>query len=266
MLRVMDLSLSEFSDICIQVKCRQGDPDNVSWTISKKEIDSNSVIICVSILEKIDESQDEYNLVIVGFIPTRLIEVKNNISIGIHDILYINGLMFCLSKLKLGSRQEYLCENDSEILEDNMIWGHALEKLNKLSKALLTEHATLGFINRQEAKILIRKDSILRLIQSKIPDLEWAFEAVLNRKVQVTVEVLTTAFAEKLILKWMQLYFKSRMESDMKQVLRNEPSSNAVAQECRNALDLPCEASTFDIAWRNAAAAMSQEQESKRSR
>jgi DNA sulfur modification protein DndB len=65
--------------------------------------------------------------------------------------------------------------------------------------------------------------------------------------------------AEGLVLDWMREHFKGWDISDIEQTLADAPDSNTTAMECSTALDLHCEASTFNIAWSNAAAALKRE-------
>jgi hypothetical protein len=191
----VDLYLSQFPHICLQVKCRQGNPQDVEWIVSKEEIKANSAIVFVSILEKIDESQDEYNLVIVGFIPTQLIEIQAiDKKISIRDMLYINGLTHYLNKVISKSKPE---STDNQFLatdETERVWHLALEKLNRPSRALLADHGILKDVNLSlsEAKIYYSKTSLVRIIQSKLPDLENAFEDIFGKKISISLWDLNT--------------------------------------------------------------------------
>lgn len=186
----VDLYLSEFPDICLQVKCRQGKPQDVEWIVSKEEVEANCVIVFVSILEKIDESQDEYNLIIVGFTPTQLIDIQGrDKKIGIRDLLYINGLTHYLNKVtsKLkpeNSDNQYLATDETE-----RIWKLALERLNKPSRALLERHAILKDVNisLSEANVYCENASLARLMLSKLPDLENAFKYIFGRKFSISL-------------------------------------------------------------------------------
>lgn len=69
-------------------------------------------------------------------------------------------------------------------------WQQLLQSLNLPSRALLKEHGQLLFWQGREVRIGIRK-TLLRLAQGKVQELEETFEKCFNRKVKVTLKVLT---------------------------------------------------------------------------
>jgi DNA polymerase III subunit gamma/tau len=71
------------------------------------------------------------------------------------------------------------------------IWQQLLGNLNRLSQALLSEHAQLISFRGREAQIGIRNSSLARIAQSKLPDVEAAFLKVFNRKVSVSLQIIT---------------------------------------------------------------------------
>jgi DNA polymerase III subunit gamma/tau len=71
------------------------------------------------------------------------------------------------------------------------IWQQLLGNLNRLSQALLSEHAQLISFRGREAQIGIRNSSLARIAQSKLPDVEAAFLKVFNRKVGVSLQIIT---------------------------------------------------------------------------
>jgi DNA sulfur modification protein DndB len=71
--------------------------------------------------------------------------------------------------------------------------------------------------------------------------------------------MLLVEVAEAQILDWMREHFKSWDIADIEQSLADAPDINTTAKECSMALDLHCEASTFNIAWSHAAAALKRE-------
>lgn len=74
--------------------------DDITWSISKKEIDRNQVLICVLILNWIEVEQIEgnsYDCVIAGLKPTG--EMKNAQSFTMKDLLYSGGLRPYLESL-----------------------------------------------------------------------------------------------------------------------------------------------------------------------
>jgi DNA polymerase III subunit gamma/tau len=73
------------------------------------------------------------------------------------------------------------------------IWQQLLGHLNRPSQALLSEHGQLISFKGREAQIGIRNGSLARIAQSKLPDVESAFLKVFNRKVGVSLQIMTTA-------------------------------------------------------------------------
>jgi DNA polymerase III subunit gamma/tau len=72
------------------------------------------------------------------------------------------------------------------------IWQLLLEHLHRPSRALLKEHAQLTNFKGREAKIGIRNKNLAKIAQSKLPDVEEAFQKVFNRKVAVSLHILAT--------------------------------------------------------------------------
>jgi DNA polymerase III subunit gamma/tau len=72
----------------------------------------------------------------------------------------------------------------------NQTWQLLLEHLHRPSRALLKEHAQLTAFRGREAKIGIRNKNLAKIAQSKLPDVEEAFQKVFNRKVAVSVHIL----------------------------------------------------------------------------
>jgi DNA polymerase-3 subunit gamma/tau len=71
------------------------------------------------------------------------------------------------------------------------IWQMILEHLHRPSRALLKEHAQLTAFKGREAKIGIRNKNLARIAQSKLPDVEESFQKVFQRKVTVSLHVLS---------------------------------------------------------------------------
>jgi DNA polymerase III subunit gamma/tau len=72
------------------------------------------------------------------------------------------------------------------------IWQMILEHLHRPSRALLKEHAQLTAFKGREAKIGIRNKNLARIAQSKLPDVEESFQKVFQRKVTVSLHVLSS--------------------------------------------------------------------------
>jgi hypothetical protein len=60
----------------------------------------------------------------------------------------------------------------------------------------LREHAQLTVFKGREAKIGIRNKNLARIAQSKLPDVEAAFQKVFDRKVAVSLHILATPEAK----------------------------------------------------------------------
>lgn len=73
------------------------------------------------------------------------------------------------------------------------IWQLLLDHLHRPSRALLKEHAQLTTFKGREAKIGIRNKNLAKIAQSKLPDVEEAFQKVFNRKVSVSLHILATS-------------------------------------------------------------------------
>jgi DNA polymerase III subunit gamma/tau len=77
------------------------------------------------------------------------------------------------------------------------LWQKLLQHLNRPSQALLSQHGQLLFFKGREAQIGIRNSSLARIAQNKLPDVEAAFLKVFNRKVGVSLQIMT---AETLVV------------------------------------------------------------------
>jgi DNA polymerase III subunit gamma/tau len=75
----------------------------------------------------------------------------------------------------------------------DQLWPQLLGYLNRPSRALLSQHGQLIAFRGREAQIGIRNGSLARVLQSKIPDVEAAFLKVFNRKVGVSIQIMTEA-------------------------------------------------------------------------
>jgi uncharacterized protein YjbI with pentapeptide repeats len=89
----VDFTVTSVSDVGIQVKTRHGNIDTIRWEISSEEVEKNSVLVCILIQEEVSESQLEYHLNLVGFLPTNMIELKNGkASVAANELWYGGGL------------------------------------------------------------------------------------------------------------------------------------------------------------------------------
>ncbi|WP_334902802.1 hypothetical protein [Nostoc sp.] len=109
----------------IQVKTRKGTYDTVKWSITEKEIEANTFLVCMFIEKNVKNKEAEnkqtenkeaeykntsagFKITSAGFLPMDLIKkehkielIKNNgkIEFTIYDLLYISGLNAYLKKL-----------------------------------------------------------------------------------------------------------------------------------------------------------------------
>lgn len=98
----VDLICSVDPQIKIQVKTRTNrtsEMKSVQWKFSQKEIQNNSVLVCILSTEDINESQREYNLIVAGFLPTEPHKLTESLTLTIEDLLYAGGLRFYIKSL-----------------------------------------------------------------------------------------------------------------------------------------------------------------------
>jgi tetratricopeptide (TPR) repeat protein len=96
----IDFTLTSNSSVGIQVKARHGNSDTIQWSITSEEVEKNAVLVCILIQEEVSEAQSEYNLIMAGFMPTKLIELSNGkASLAIDKLLYPGGLRSYLENL-----------------------------------------------------------------------------------------------------------------------------------------------------------------------
>ena len=96
----VDFTLTADSSIRIQVKARQGKFEQIEWSITQKEIKKNAVLVCILIEEEVSEAQNEYHLVLAGFLPTNMTTVRGGKArVKINELLYSGGLRSYLENL-----------------------------------------------------------------------------------------------------------------------------------------------------------------------
>jgi hypothetical protein len=112
----VDFRLNYDPQVGIQVKARYGNIDTVRWSISKEEIEKNTALICILIQEEVNEAQPAYNLIMAGFVPTKIIEGrKGKASVEINELLYSGGLQSYLESLKF----ENVISDNQEIQQNS---------------------------------------------------------------------------------------------------------------------------------------------------
>lgn len=207
----VDFRLTSDPSIGIQVKARHGSIDSVQWRIDQEEIAKNAVLVCILIQEEVHEAQTEYNLIIAGFLQTEIIELINGkASVGIDDLLYSGGLRSYLESFQVEDlffSQQVLFQkirekqyNVSTDVEESQIqslqkftieqiWQDVLEQLQPLNiRYFLGHHSQLLSFDSQVAHIGISSQPLLIFAQSKLPNIEAAFETVFNAKIQVILQ------------------------------------------------------------------------------
>ncbi|MDX2216579.1 MAG: DNA polymerase III subunit gamma/tau [Oculatellaceae cyanobacterium bins.114] len=76
------------------------------------------------------------------------------------------------------------------------IWQQIIEHLHPLSKALLKDHGRLLALKEYQAEIGISSQNLFKIAQSKLPDVEEAFQKVLDRKIKVSLAVMAAGTIE----------------------------------------------------------------------
>ncbi|MBD2460659.1 DNA polymerase III subunit gamma/tau [Oscillatoria sp. FACHB-1407] len=76
------------------------------------------------------------------------------------------------------------------------IWQQIIEHLHPLSKALLKDHGRLLALKEHQAEIGISSQNLFKIAQSKLPDVEEAFQKVLDRKIKVALAVMAAGTIE----------------------------------------------------------------------
>jgi DNA polymerase-3 subunit gamma/tau len=86
-------------------------------------------------------------------------------------------------------------ETDYQPADSNLsqIWQQIIAHLHPLSKALLNEHGQLLSFDRQEARIGISSDKLVKIAQNQVKNIEKAFSEVFDQKVKVSLEVANPA-------------------------------------------------------------------------
>ncbi len=69
------------------------------------------------------------------------------------------------------------------------IWQQVIGRLHPLSKALLKEHGQLLDYSGNQATVAISSRNLLKIAQSKVPDIERAFAQVVNQPVRISLTV-----------------------------------------------------------------------------
>lgn len=87
------LRLAEDPATSIQIKTCSEATGPVQWFFNQEEIEKNVAVVCILIRESITEAQPKYHLVMAGFLPTSLIELKEQpMRLELEDLLYMGGL------------------------------------------------------------------------------------------------------------------------------------------------------------------------------
>ncbi|KST65182.1 tetratricopeptide repeat protein [Mastigocoleus testarum] len=110
----VDFTLLSDPTIGIEVKSRSGTFDKVRWSLSVEEVRKNAVVVCVLIQEQVNEAQSKFNLILAGFLPTKMIKLKTGkISFGIDQLFHGSGLRCYLEEIQ-SARIETVSETRSQ--------------------------------------------------------------------------------------------------------------------------------------------------------
>jgi len=135
-----EFTVTAYPEVGIQVKAGYGELDTVQWWMTQEEVEQNVVLVCVWLSEEIHESQDEYNLILAGFLPTTMMDVRYGVvSFGIYELLYAGGLSSYLENFT-----DYISMGNKYLQKEE--YQKAIAFYNKGLK--ITPHNVDGYFNR----------------------------------------------------------------------------------------------------------------------
>lgn len=131
----VDFTLTSNSDIGIQVKTRHAtNIDTVRWSITDQEINKNTVVACILIKEEVSEAQSKYSLILVGFLPTSMIQSRNGKAmIEMKDLLFGGGLR---SYLEYQAHSQTVQQGHTYSITENQILPSPLNEFPDLVVSL----------------------------------------------------------------------------------------------------------------------------------
>jgi len=97
---MVDFALSYNQNLGINVKTGYGEIETIEWEVTKEEVEQNVVIVFVKTQEEVSVTQDEYNLILAGFMPTVMIEMyQEKTKLKLKQLLYGGGLRSYLENI-----------------------------------------------------------------------------------------------------------------------------------------------------------------------
>ena len=139
----VDFTLLSDPTIGIEVKSRSGTFDKVRWSLSVEEVRKNAVVVCVLIQEQVNEAQSKFNLILAGFLPTKMIKLKTGkISFGIDQLFHGSGLRCYLEEIQ-SARIETVSEIRSQEPGNQELRNQELRNQELKNKEL--EHQELKY-------------------------------------------------------------------------------------------------------------------------
>jgi hypothetical protein len=152
-----DFRLRQFRDIFIQVKTRQGDINDIQWEINQEEINKNRALVCVYAKEKLYDIQNEYNLIIAGFIPKELL---NKHSFKVDELLCGSGL------------SKYLELVINTQIENNASYLEGIKKLIIQNPNVFIRNPCIDITNLKTDDVDINK---IKVTEYDFNNLDWTF-------------------------------------------------------------------------------------------
>ncbi|QOV23676.1 tetratricopeptide repeat protein [Anabaenopsis elenkinii] len=145
----VDFTLAADSSIGIQVKARQGKFD-LEWSISQKEINKNAVLVCILIQEEVNEAQNQYHLVLAGFLPTDMTTVTGGKArVKINELLYCGGLRGYLESLTVSPNAQFYFNRG---LERSNLWDNQ-GAIDDFTQAIqIDPNLAQAYLNRGKAR------------------------------------------------------------------------------------------------------------------
>lgn len=202
----IDFQLSSTPSVGIQVKTRNGNPHNTRWFVSKEEVEKNKVIACFLIQEEVSEAQQEYNIIFAGFISTDMIndsdfKGEKQVKLPINELLYSGGIKAYLDLLEENFQQVELIEAlERSVKKQTLhieltpeikdIWTKVLREIKPYStQVTVKQQLSLISFDGQKALFYVASQPLLKFVHGKTSQIEEAFYAVLNKNVEVVIEV-----------------------------------------------------------------------------
>ncbi|MDJ0693986.1 tetratricopeptide repeat protein [Mastigocoleus sp. MO_188.B34] len=158
----VDFTLLSDPTIGIEVKSRSGTFDKVRWSLSVEEVRKNAVVVCVLIQEQVNEAQSKFNLILAGFLPTKMIKLKTGkISFGIDQLFHGSGLRCYLEEIQ-SARIETVSEIRSQELRSQGFNNQEIKNQEIKNQELRNQEIRNQELEHQEFKYRELKNQELR--------------------------------------------------------------------------------------------------------